>query len=535
MITLSHGIVGGDFDSAGMATRKLKEQLARIGVGALALRRAMIAAYEAEMNVVIHARAGTLWARLDGGKLDLEIADEGPGIPDVELALREGWSTASEKARQMGFGAGMGLPNIRRNSDLFEIDTRIGKGTRIRSTILLTPEAAGAEAAGSGASVSGSGALALDQTLCRGCRRCIFACPTAALRVRGRSPALRSELCIGCAACMEACPDDVFGIPDKGEVLGPVPADSILVLPRGFLFGFPGSLEPERILGALRGLGFTEVRFLDDWEDALRAEARREAERRDLPLPRIPPFCGPLVSLIESRFASLIPHLSPFLSPSEAVCGEFPMRPVTIAAACPGQYAACAGSSLTERLTVVSPRRLAQAVLSRLRPRGEQSVTGVFPAVTGPVHIPGELAVSGANAVLRALSQVEMAALRGISLLELHLCAGGCTASPLLTPDPQLAPRLWNMPGAATGGTAAPRAAAEAARRSRPYAQRKGVRLDDDMAEAIRKLGLIDRRSRSLPGRDCGSCGAPSCAAFAEDVVLGRADSSDCPYVETTE
>ncbi len=97
----------------------------------------MIASYEAEMNVVIHARTGTLWARLDSGKLDLEIADEGPGIPNVELALREGWSTASEKAREMGFGAGMGLPNIRRNSDLFDIETRVGRGTRIRSTILL--------------------------------------------------------------------------------------------------------------------------------------------------------------------------------------------------------------------------------------------------------------------------------------------------------------------------------------------------------------------------------------------------------------
>ena len=99
MITMSCRIDGGDFDSAGLATRKLKEQLARIGVGAPAMRRAMIASYEAEMNVVIHARTGTLWIRLDDEKLDLEIADEGPGIPDVALALREGWSTASAKAR----------------------------------------------------------------------------------------------------------------------------------------------------------------------------------------------------------------------------------------------------------------------------------------------------------------------------------------------------------------------------------------------------------------------------------------------------
>src|SRR5208283_508600 len=138
MINVRYRISGGDFDTAGLATRRLKEHLAGAGVGAAVMRRAMIASYEAEMNVVIHARTGTLWARLGSEKLDLEVVDEGPGIPGVELALREGWSTASDKAREMGFGAGMGLPNIRRNSDQFGIETLLGKGTRICSTILLT-------------------------------------------------------------------------------------------------------------------------------------------------------------------------------------------------------------------------------------------------------------------------------------------------------------------------------------------------------------------------------------------------------------
>ncbi|HTX53233.1 MAG TPA: ATP-binding protein, partial [Candidatus Baltobacteraceae bacterium] len=105
---MSCRIHGGDFDQGGQATRRLKEKLVRLGVSGAVLRRAMIAAYEAEMNVVIHARTGTLWARLGDGRLELEVADEGPGIPDVQLALREGWSTASEKARQLGFGAGLG-------------------------------------------------------------------------------------------------------------------------------------------------------------------------------------------------------------------------------------------------------------------------------------------------------------------------------------------------------------------------------------------------------------------------------------------
>ena len=211
MITLSFRIQGGDFDSAGLATRKLKEQLSRIGVGGPVMRRVMIAAYEAEMNVVIHARTGTLWARLDEEKLDLEITDEGPGIPDVQLALREGWSTASLQARQMGFGAGLGLPNIRKNSDLFDIETRVGRGTRIRSTILL-----GVRDDGDAPLLDAPAFLSLDHGRCRACLRCIFACPTAALRVHGARPVLLPELCVGCTACAVECADEVFGIGSAG-------------------------------------------------------------------------------------------------------------------------------------------------------------------------------------------------------------------------------------------------------------------------------------------------------------------------------
>jgi len=99
-----------------------------------------VPAVAAETNVVVHARTGVLWARLDDAARDLQVADEGPPIPDVSLALREGWSTASSRASAMRFGAGMGLSNIRRNSDRFEIETRVGRGTRIRSTLWCPAE-----------------------------------------------------------------------------------------------------------------------------------------------------------------------------------------------------------------------------------------------------------------------------------------------------------------------------------------------------------------------------------------------------------
>jgi serine/threonine-protein kinase RsbT len=191
VITLNRRIEGGDFGSAGSATRVLKDQLRMAGVPVDTLRRAMIASYEAEMNVVIHARRGSLWARIEGGQLDLEVIDDGPGIPDIELALREGWSTASREARRMGFGAGMGLPNIRRNSDRFEIDSQVGRGTRVRSTILLPGRPGGPPAREDWETPAPAPEIRADR--CRACHACLAACPTAALRLHGTGPRLLAQ------------------------------------------------------------------------------------------------------------------------------------------------------------------------------------------------------------------------------------------------------------------------------------------------------------------------------------------------------
>ena len=140
---LVYDIHCGDFTSAGAASRDLKQHLKRIGAESDAVRRAMIAAYEAEMNVVIHAEGGgRLEAAVSDGQLDVDVIDEGPGIADVKSAMREGWSTASSEARALGFGAGMGLPNILRNSDLMDVTSTPGEGTRVSFTVALRPEAA---------------------------------------------------------------------------------------------------------------------------------------------------------------------------------------------------------------------------------------------------------------------------------------------------------------------------------------------------------------------------------------------------------
>ena len=142
MERLDYDIRSGDFNGAGAASRDLKQHLKRIGAESDAVRRAMIAAYEAEMNVVIHSVGGRLEASLSDTRIDINVVDEGPGIPDIEMAMKEGYSTASAEARALGFGAGMGLPNVRRCADQLDIKSDLATGTHVHAEVALQPATA---------------------------------------------------------------------------------------------------------------------------------------------------------------------------------------------------------------------------------------------------------------------------------------------------------------------------------------------------------------------------------------------------------
>lgn len=134
-ISLQYDIAADDYQTAGAASNNVKETLKMLGLPSPIIRRAAIITYEAEMNLVIHAGGGKIVAYIDEESVEIKTIDQGPGIPDVGLAIKEGYTTASDHAREMGFGAGMGLPNIKRNADVFEIETEVGKGTTLRTVI----------------------------------------------------------------------------------------------------------------------------------------------------------------------------------------------------------------------------------------------------------------------------------------------------------------------------------------------------------------------------------------------------------------
>jgi serine/threonine-protein kinase RsbT len=133
----SFNIQGRNFDKAGEVSSEIKVILRDLFIDAANARRTVIVAYEGEMNVVMYARRGTMTLILTDKDISIEIADEGPGIPDIELALQEGYSTASDEMREMGFGFGMGLPNMKKHSDEFRIESEVGKGTTVFARIRL--------------------------------------------------------------------------------------------------------------------------------------------------------------------------------------------------------------------------------------------------------------------------------------------------------------------------------------------------------------------------------------------------------------
>ena len=126
----------GAFETAGEVSGTIKRMLRKLGVPSQVIRRVSVASYEVELNLVIHSLGGQMEITIEPESVTLDVSDRGPGIPDLDLAMQEGWSTASDEVRTLGFGAGMGLPNMKRNADEFDIRSTVGVGTNIHMKFL---------------------------------------------------------------------------------------------------------------------------------------------------------------------------------------------------------------------------------------------------------------------------------------------------------------------------------------------------------------------------------------------------------------
>lgn len=136
-LTFHFDVDGEDFTSAGQASVQVKKNLRRLGISPEIIRQVSIAMYEGEINMVIHAGGGNADVVVSEDKIEIILADKGPGIADIDLAMQEGYSTATDSVRSLGFGAGMGLPNMKRYTDEMTIDSVVGEGTTIKMVVNL--------------------------------------------------------------------------------------------------------------------------------------------------------------------------------------------------------------------------------------------------------------------------------------------------------------------------------------------------------------------------------------------------------------
>jgi len=499
-------IRGGDFDQAGAASRLLKEQLKKIGVAPEILRRAVIAAYEAEMNVVIHAHRGVMKTALDDTQARVEVLDEGPGIADPELAMTEGYSTAGRRARQLGFGAGLGLPNIRKSVDRFTIESTVGQGTRLRFTIYLKPQAGGPDKPNS---------LQIKAEGCTQCLRCIRVCPTRAMRVRGTRPQKLDYLCVDCMSCIAACPAGALTVePTVGQFVAA--PECVLVLQPAVVAQYVPAWSVEDLQEGLRQLGFSKVIVTERAESDLRAAVLEHAQAEGGG-PTLSSVCPAVLNLIETRFPSLLRSVAPYLSPLEAVREELSGRRATFVVLCLAQKTLLGMGRGPEEVDAVLPAQME----SKLRPLLKSSRDAAAAVEAAAGEDPRIARITGMAEVVRVLEEIENGDMTEPRVVELYACDEGCFGSPLLREDPRVSRRYYRT------STAAP-LAARAIRRRVALEGRPGLRLDSTMAGAIQKLAEINRLLQDLPGEDCGLCGSPTCAALAEDIVLGRASADAC-------
>lgn len=401
--------------------------------------------------------------------------------------------------------------------------------------------------------------VTLDSDKCMGCTNCIKHCPTEAIRVRGGKACIISERCIDCGECVRVCPHHAKRAQsDPLSVIESFPY--AIALPAPTLYGQFNHLDDiDIVLTGLKRLGFDEVFEVSRAAELVSEATRRLMREGKLRLPVISSACPAVVRLIRVRFPDLCGHVLPLASPMELAArtakdeaarrtglpreqiGAFFLTP------CPAKVTDARTPINFEHSEVdgviaiseIFPKLLDKMDhLDRTEPLQGSGVIGVSWASSG-----GEsaallndkyLAADGVENVIRVLEELEDEHIRELEFIELNACSGGCVGGVLTVENPYVA-----------------RARLQRLRRylpvSRNHLEQGGVpdsmhwqsgleyapvlKLSDNMEEALRMMSDIDRICATFPGLDCGSCGAPSCRALAEDVVRGEARQSDCIFV----
>lgn len=412
--------------------------------------------------------------------------------------------------------------------------------------------------------------VCLSEDKCKGCVNCIKRCPTEAIRVREGKAHIIEARCIDCGECVRICPNQAkLVVADGLERLKDYKYN--VALPAPAVYGqFREGTHPRQVLATLLTLGFDFVFDVAFAADLVGRKIREAIRSSSDTRPFISSACPAVVRLVQVRFPNLVEHVLPVISPMRAAANiarnylskhiDIPDSEIGVwfISPCPGKVSAIyepvrtTDEALTGAIPIADVYPLLREKLVK-DPELIRKLTEKLPRGSGlglgwaraggenqSIGIERQISVDGIHSVIQILEDVERGKLADIDYIEAQACIGGCVGGVLTVENPFITRRRIRI------------IAAEAAqelervendplavdalkhedwfRHDKPIVPRPTIKLDDDMAAAIRKMEQMERIVEELPGLDCGSCGSPNCHALAEDVVRGLANEMDCVF-----
>jgi iron only hydrogenase large subunit-like protein len=400
--------------------------------------------------------------------------------------------------------------------------------------------------------------VTLDEEKCRGCTNCIKRCPTEAIRVRKGKARIINERCIDCGECIRVCPQHA-----KKAITDPLEAINAfryrIAIPAPSLYGqFKTMYSRNQILNSLKRVGFDSVYEVARGADIVTSATKKLLADGNLKKPVISSACPAVVRLIQVRFPNLIQNIIRLESPMEVIAGiarEKTARETCIPPEEIGIFfiTPCAAKMTSIKAPyekgksnvdgAISIKDIYLRLLIEIEKPGLQDnmemagFHGVSWANSGgestALGTDRYLAVDGIHNVIDILEEIENDKLSGIDFVEALACTGGCLGGPLTVENVYIAKtrlkkhvdeaKQKGIP-AGTGGLP------DNLVWTSGIEHRPVMKLDDDLGVAMKKLNELEEINSSLPGLDCGACGAPSCRALAEDIVRGNANETDCIF-----
>lgn len=403
----------------------------------------------------------------------------------------------------------------------------------------------------------------LDREKCKGCVNCIKKCPTEAIRVRGGKAEINEQKCIDCGECIRACPNQAkYAETDSLEMLGNYRYK--IALPPPSLFGhMRASVTPDQVITALANLGFDSVFEVAVGADIVSGEIRRLIQSGEIRGPLISSACPAVVRLIQVRFPELTSQIMPLSPPSEVAAQLARLEKMSELGYAAGEIGVFFLTPCAAKVTSVKApasglpsnidgvfgvhqiypqlsrcvRKLSQPLL-RSRASGSGIGWGVSGGERLSVGVENYLVVDEIHNVISVLEELEMGHLGEIDFIEAQACTGGCVGGYLHTLNSFVA-RVQLRKLARAQEERQPAQVEQFTRLSLHGYQvprirvqpRQVVQLDADINQAMVKMAEAEKVTELLPGLDCGACGAPNCKALAEDIVLGKAQETDCIFV----